>query len=405
MMFKVPVSALSKALAIPFLDWPRMTQICPILGNVKFEVADGKLTILMTDTSGWRIGFASLGEEYAKVSGEFTVPFGELKEIMGLVSPEATMSFEDMGGTVDIAFDSCKYSLPTLPAEDYPQRQPQTVETRITVSSSELVSALKRMLFTVATRRCADAQLNTVSILLKDGVLWLRGGQGILLSNIPIPTVEVVGDGCGPWSVPYALCAMLAKAAFLPPELTLNLNAKTVSIELAQGVVEAMLNHENKWMNMDAIYPSEVEHDLVVDSAVLSQFVQRATVTAKDPNSTFVLRCNGDGTASVLSQTKNTGAFVSSFPIDYAGKFQLAFNSKAFLGILDHAFNGQTARMVCGRGRGKGTFLRVALRPLAENRGWYVISPILLEQVEAPGVDGGDENNMNILPAKRRGNR
>lgn len=405
MKFTVPVASLSRALAVPFLDWPRMTQVCPILGNVKFEVADGKLTILVTDTAGWRIGFASLGDEYAKVSGAFTVPFGELKEIMGLVGPESSMSFEDMGGTVDIAFDSCKYSLPTLPAEDYPQRRPQTVETRITVSTSELVSALKRMLFTVATRRCADAQLNTVSMLLKDGVLWLRGGQGFLLSNIPMPTVEVIGNGCGPWSVPYALCAMLTKATFLPPEIRLDLNANTISIELEHGIVEALLNHENKWMNMDAIYPSDVEYDLVVDSSVLSQFVERATVTAKDQNSAFILRCNGDGTASVLSQTKNTGAFVSSFPIDYTGKFQLAFNSKAFLGIMVHAFNGQKARMVCGRGKGKGTFLRVALRPLDESKGWYVISPIVLQEVEAPGVDGGDENTMNILPAKRRGNR
>jgi DNA polymerase III sliding clamp (beta) subunit (PCNA family) len=145
-----------------------------------------------------------------------------------------------------------------------------------------------------------------------------------------------------------------------------------------------------------------VEHDLMIEPAVLAQFVERASVTAKDTQGTFILKCNGDGTATVQSQTTNTGAFVASFPIEYDGEFQLAFNSKAFLSVMSHAFSGEKkVRMICGGG-GKGGGLRVVFRPMDDDKGWYVLAPIILEVIDAPGAP---KDELNILPAKRRGNR
>lgn len=408
MKFSVPVGVLSEGLSVPFMDWPRRDVVMAILANLKFDVSGGKVVVSTTDTDGWRIGTFALGEEYAGLVDSFTIPFHELREILSVVESDDVLTFENLGGVVRITFDSCEYSLPTLPAEDFPVRKPSAVEATVVVNSSELVRALKRMMFSVATKKCADYRKNTVSFLIDDDMLWLRGGKPIIMSNVPLPYVEWTGEKRGPWNVPYAVCNMLVKAA-LPEEVCFRFSEQSVCVDLPGGEVEALLNNPNTWRDMKSLLPEKEEHSLEMNVGTLLQFVRRANVTAKDSSSTLVFECDGEGSAVVFSSTQGTGQFNSRFPVDHRKKMKVAFNSREVLGLLEHAFDASDKfRLVYSKSSGmKGSPRVLVFRPSDKNeKYWYIVAPIHLVETSVPstGADGDDDNVMsNVIPEKRRG--
>ena len=90
----------------------------PILSNVLIKVENGSLWLTGTDLEVELISSTALGGDF--VDGEVTVPARKLFDICRSLSSEASIEFTVDGNKVLVKSGRSRYTLSTLPADDYP---------------------------------------------------------------------------------------------------------------------------------------------------------------------------------------------------------------------------------------------------------------------------------------------
>lgn len=157
-------AALTRALAIV-----ERRNTIPILSNVCLEAGDGALTIRATnlDTEAVERVEADISEP-----GQITVPADRLKEIAGLSSGEIGLT---SNGSADaprlgVRAGSARYSLPALPAHDFPAFPAEGLGAAWRIDAGQLGDMLAR----VAPMRSENASYTIWGTLLqvRDGKLW-----------------------------------------------------------------------------------------------------------------------------------------------------------------------------------------------------------------------------------------
>ncbi|HVL80339.1 MAG TPA: DNA polymerase III subunit beta, partial [Actinomycetota bacterium] len=131
-----PTDELSKALQTVLRSVGARAGI-PALSGVLLELDDTQLTLTTTDLEiTTRVTLPVTGE-----AGKLVVPARYLAEIVrNLPSDEVELVTED--GTVRIAGGRARYSLRSLPAEDFPRTEPGDGSTAFTVPGDVLSQAL-----------------------------------------------------------------------------------------------------------------------------------------------------------------------------------------------------------------------------------------------------------------------
>jgi len=117
MQFEISREALIKPLQL-VTGVVERRQTLPVLSNVLLVLDKGTLSLTGTDLEVelvGRVGIASSGED-----GEITVPARKLMDICKSLPDDATLKFEFENNKAVIRFGRSRFSLSTLPANDFP---------------------------------------------------------------------------------------------------------------------------------------------------------------------------------------------------------------------------------------------------------------------------------------------
>lgn len=122
----------------------------PILGNLLLKVEDNTLSMTATDLEVELISRVTLEGEYE--AGTITVPSRKFLDICRGLPEDSVITFVLEGDRVQVRSGRSRFSLATLPANDFPNIEDWQSEVEISLSQSELRGLIEKTQFSMANQ-------------------------------------------------------------------------------------------------------------------------------------------------------------------------------------------------------------------------------------------------------------
>lgn len=126
-------------------------QTMAVLANVLFKVEGGQLTLTASDTEIEISSKAQLAEE-AEVAGSITVPAKKLLDITKSLPDGSVINFSFADGKVTISCNRSRFTLSTLPADDFPSVTESDVAASFSLQKGQLSKLIQRAEFAMAQK-------------------------------------------------------------------------------------------------------------------------------------------------------------------------------------------------------------------------------------------------------------
>jgi DNA polymerase III subunit beta len=124
-------------------------QTMPILSNVLIVVNDDQLVLTGTDLEIQIIAKISLTDAE---SGEITVPARKFLDLCRLLPTESEIKLETFEDKVKLVSGRSRFSLSTLPADNYPEFAEAELENSFLINAGKLKKALEKTIFCMANQ-------------------------------------------------------------------------------------------------------------------------------------------------------------------------------------------------------------------------------------------------------------
>ena len=153
-------------------------QTMPILANVLIVIDNDQLILTGTDLEIQII--AKINIELAQ-SGSVTVPARKFLDICRLLPNGAEITFEQQNDKVKITSNRSRFSLSTLPADNYPEFAEGDLENKFSINAGKFKKALDKTLFCMANQD-VRYYLNGLLLHISNSRLELVASDGHRLS-------------------------------------------------------------------------------------------------------------------------------------------------------------------------------------------------------------------------------
>ena len=140
----------------------------PILSNILMKVEEGKLWLTGTDLEVELISSVALNGDH--IDGEITVPAKKLFDICRSLLPDTRIEFTVDKSKVVIKCGRSKYTLSSLPADDYPNLEDWQGEIEFEIPQKNLRSLIENTHFSMA-QQDVRYYLNGLSIELEGDII------------------------------------------------------------------------------------------------------------------------------------------------------------------------------------------------------------------------------------------
>ncbi|MGF1742637.1 DNA polymerase III subunit beta [Vibrio profundum] len=122
----------------------------PILANLLLSVSDGVLSMTATDLEIELISRVNLQDEFE--AGSITVPSRKFLDICRGLPDDAVITFVLQGDRVQVRSGRSRFSLATLPANDFPNIEDWHNELEISLSQQDLRGVIEKTQFSMANQ-------------------------------------------------------------------------------------------------------------------------------------------------------------------------------------------------------------------------------------------------------------
>lgn len=241
----------------------------PILGTVK--MADGKFTATNLDMEV-TVSVPATG----KPKGEAAIDFFRLSALAKHIPSDEAVSINESDGLAKVKFNGSDYSLPSIPATNFPDFGSIPGE-RTIADNIGLVAALRRVRFAISTGE-TRYYLKGVALIEKDGVAYAAATDGHRLAMLPLAVMpsgaarsiihhETVAYLCARKGEPKAITFQSEK-----PRALFEYDGLSLSAKLIDGVFPDIFR----------VIPTTTTPHLVCDRAALLTVLRRIGAFAHD---------------------------------------------------------------------------------------------------------------------------
>ncbi|MCO4799921.1 MAG: DNA polymerase III subunit beta [Colwelliaceae bacterium] len=122
----------------------------PILGNILLDVSEQSLTLTATDLELEMVSYAEVDNQGE--DGKLTIPARKLLDICKSLPDGSLINFEVINDSVTISSGRSKYSLSTLPANDFPNIEQWKGDVEFKLCKSELLRLIESTHFSMANQ-------------------------------------------------------------------------------------------------------------------------------------------------------------------------------------------------------------------------------------------------------------
>jgi DNA polymerase-3 subunit beta len=307
----------------------------PILSNVLIEAAgDGTLKVMATDLDLQVV--ESLSAVSVEVPGAITVSAHLLFDIARKLPDGSQVSLETADNRMSVKAGRSRFSLPTLPRDDFPMIVEGDLPTSFEIGAALLAQLIDRTKFAISTEE-TRYYLNGIFLHVTDDDLRAAATDGHRLARFTIAKPDGA-DGMPDVIVPRKCVAELRKLLEEAPSsnVLIDLSASKVRFTLGgeNGVVLTSKLIDGTFPDYSRVIPTGNDKLLKLDPKSFWEGVDRvATIATEKTRAVKMALENDKVTLSVTSPDNGTAA--EEVPADYkSAGFEIGFNANYLKDIL-----------------------------------------------------------------------
>ncbi len=307
----------------------------PILCNVLLDVRDGFLRLTASDLD---IEIVTLVEVAAiEVSGQTTVDANMLFDIVRKLPEGCQIQLSAADGKLSIAGGRARFSLSTLPADDFPTLITGDLTAQFTLLPDTLKMVIDKVRFAISTEE-TRYYLNGIYFHLDDAMMLTAAatdGHRLAVVELPDPV-----DANGPMPdiiIPRKAVGTVRKMLDgLDKESVVELAISTSKIRFHLGDVTLTCKLiDGTFPDYTRVIPRQNDKLLQLDPAALAVAVDRvATIATEKARTVKMTVAKNVVTLSVTSP--EFGVAVEEVPGSFSDRsIELGFNARYLLDVLD----------------------------------------------------------------------
>lgn len=318
----------------------------PILGNVKLETSASQLRLTATDMD---MAVTDVIAANVDLEGALTVPALTFYDIVRKL-PEGTqveLRSGETEGRLQVTCGSSKFTLPTLPVDDFPDITVETFTHTFTMPSVAFLSLVEKTKFAMSSEE-TRYYLNGIYLhaVGEGDTAVMRAvatdGHRLARNEVPLPA----GAGGMPGIiVPRKTVLELAKL-FETSDEPLQLGIAANKIRLSMGPVTLVSKLvDGTFPDYGRVIPSGNDKLMEVSPKALSVAVDRVATISSDRVRGIRLTLE-PGKLTLTSNSVENGSGTESVDVSYsADTIEVGFNSRYLLDMLDQ-IEGDVAQLV-----------------------------------------------------------
>lgn len=307
----------------------------PILSNVLIEAAgDGTVKVMATDLDLQVV--ESLGAVSVESPGAITVSAHLLFDIARKLPDGSQVSLETADNRMTVKAGRSRFSLPTLPRDDFPVIVEGDLPTSFELPATTLAQLIDRTRFAISTEE-TRYYLNGIFLHVTDEDLRAAATDGHRLARYTISRPDGA-EGMPDVIVPRKCVAELRKLLeeALDTNVQIDLSASKIRFTLGgeNGVVLTSKLIDGTFPDYSRVIPTGNDKLLKLDPKSFWQGVDRVATIATEKTRAVKMALENDRvTLSVTSPDNGTAA--EEVPASYAAQgFEIGFNANYLKDIL-----------------------------------------------------------------------
>nr|MBO2468132.1 DNA polymerase III subunit beta [Xanthomonadaceae bacterium] len=252
-------------------------QTLPVLANFLVQVQNGVLSLTGTDLEVEMIARASVEDAE---DGETTIPARKLFEIVRALPDGSRVTVSHSGDKVSVQAGRSRFTLATLPANDFPSVDEVEANERISVPEAALKELIERTAFAMA-QQDVRYYLNGLLFDLREQTLRCVATDGHRLALCEAPLEQPV----------------VAKRQIIVPrkgvmelQRLLEGGDRTLELEIGRSHIRVKRDDvgftskliDGRFPDYEAVIPIGAEKEVKVDREVLRAALQRAAILSNE---------------------------------------------------------------------------------------------------------------------------
>jgi DNA polymerase-3 subunit beta len=274
MRFSLQREALLKPLA-QVVNVVERRQTLPVLANLLVQVKDGQLSLTGTDLEVEMVSRSAVDDAH---DGEVTIPARKLFDIVRALPDGSKVSISQSGDKIAVQAGRSRFSLASLPANDFPSIDEVEATDRVTVPEAALKELIERTAFAMA-QQDVRYYLNGLLFDLRDSALRCVATDGHRLA-----LCEAALEGAGKRQI------ILPRKGVQELQRLLEGGDRALELELGRSHLRVKRDDvtftskliDGKFPDYEAVIPIGADREVRVDREVLRAALQRAAILSNE---------------------------------------------------------------------------------------------------------------------------
>ena len=252
-------------------------QTLPVLANLLVKVRDGQLALTGTDLEVEMVSWTAVDDAQ---DGETTIPARKLFEIVRALPDGSKVTISQSGDKVAVQAGRSRFSLASLPANDFPSNDEVEATERVAVPEAALKELIERTAFAMA-QQDVRYYLNGLLFDLRDSALRCVATDGHRLA-----LCEANLDG-GAGSKRQII---VPRKGVQELQRLLEGGDRTLELELGRSHIRVKRDDvtftskliDGKFPDYEAVIPIGADREVRIDREVLRAALQRASILSNE---------------------------------------------------------------------------------------------------------------------------
>lgn len=344
-------------------------QTTPILGNVLMQANDGYLTLTASDSE---IEMQARVEMHIDSPGSTTVPARKLLEICKHLPESARVDFAASGDKVIFKSGRSKFTLATLPSEEFPQVAELESAQQVVLTADVLLTCIHNTAFSMAQQ---DVRFYLNGMLLEIGADRLScvatDGHRLAYAQCltdaePETPVRAI--------IPRKSIGELQRllSSVQPTEqVTLWVTSQHLQVQVG-GVRLSTKLIDGRFPDYNRVIPIDGNKELLINCQTLKASLTRASVLSNEKYRGVRIALQ-TGTLTISSNNPDQEEAIDELEVDYSGEpAEIGFNVTYLLDVLN-SLTTENARILLKDGNSSAL-----ITPETTSDSKYVVMPMRL---------------------------
>lgn len=304
----------------------------PILANALFEISDNMLTITGTDLEV-QLAIKIALDDAIKNNFTFTASGKKLLDICRCLPTDANITIKQTSNTVTIASAKSRFSLATLPAQDFPLVNDADIQQQLSISQEQLKALIQRTHFAMAQQdvryylngMLLDINSEGIKVVATDGHR-LAVNQAKIESHAEQPCQIIIPR--------KGVIEMMRLLNNTNEKITLTIGKNHLQLSSSSSHFISKLV-EGRFPDYNQVLPKGGDKELIIDRDTLKQALTRVSILANEKFRGVTLNLSTDQLTIKANNPEQEQAEESLTTAYEAEPLTISFNVNYLLDVLN----------------------------------------------------------------------